>query len=260
MNYTTLITPNAIPPRKLLRMAMLAQTLILLVWWTMSGSFTFPSPIKILKSFDELARESNLLGELFVSVSLCLKAIGISALIALTISYAGQLPILSGVRWLSTKTRYMSLIGVSFVLMMSFEGYSYKLAMLTFGITGFMTISLTNMLGEIKKYERNHARTLGFSPWKELLEVDFLGRRHAILECIKQNVAISFVMLTTVEGLVRSGGGIGVLMLVQNKKFEMPAVFMMQMLILLVAIGIDWGIGKAKQLTCGYATLDTSTK
>jgi NitT/TauT family transport system permease protein len=63
------------------------------------------------------------------------------------------------------------------------------------------------------------------------------------------------MMLTMVEGISRAEGGIGAMLLNQNKHLHLDAVFAIQILILLVGIGMDYLIGVVKNIICPYASL-----
>ena len=58
-----------------------------------------------------------------------------------------------------------------------------------------------------------------------------------------------------VEGISSSEGGIGMLLLNQNKHLHLDAVFAIQVVILLMGIGLDYSIGLLKKLFCPYADL-----
>ena len=72
---------------------------------------------------------------------------------------------------------------------------------------------------------------------------------------LRQNAAIGWMMLTMVEGISRAEGGVGAMLLNQNKHFHLAEVFAIQLLILLVGMLQDYGIGVLKRLLCPYADL-----
>lgn len=50
-------------------------------------------------------------------------------------------------------------------------------------------------------------------------------------------------MITMVEGIARSDGGVGALLLNQNKHFRLAEVYAVLVVILLVGLVIDFGMG-----------------
>lgn len=67
-------------------------------------------------------------------------------------------------------------------------------------------------------------------------------------------------MLTMVEGMARSEGGIGAMLLNQNKHFHLAAVMAIQLMILIVGLGQDYIIGLLKSIACPYATITLERK
>jgi len=66
---------------------------------------------------------------------------------------------------------------------------------------------------------------------------------------------MGWMMLTMVEGISRSEGGIGALLLNQNKHFHLEAVFAIQLSILIIGLFQDYMLGVAKKFICPYADL-----
>src|SRR6266849_2664624 len=82
-----------------------------------------------------------------------------------------------------------------------------------------------------------------------------LGRADAAFDAMRQNAAMGWMMLTMVEGISRSEGGIGALLLNQNKHFRLEAVFAIQIAILLIGLFQDYALGLAKKFLFPYADL-----
>jgi NitT/TauT family transport system permease protein len=58
-----------------------------------------------------------------------------------------------------------------------------------------------------------------------------------------------------VEGISRSEGGIGAMLLNQNKHFRLAEVFAIQIMILLIGLLQDYGIGALQRLLFPHAAL-----
>ncbi len=93
------------------------------------------------------------------------------------------------------------------------------------------------------------------SEWRSVWEVVVLGTAHKAFEVMRQNAAIGWMMLTMVEGVSRGEGGIGALLLNQQKHFLLAEVFAIQIVILVVGIFQDAIIGLLRRLVCPYADL-----
>ncbi len=80
------------------------------------------------------------------------------------------------------------------------------------------------------------------------------------IEVLRQNAAIGWMMLTMVEGIARGEGGIGKMLLDQRKHFLLAEVFAIQIVILIVGLIQDYGIGFTRRLVCPYADLTLERK
>ncbi len=98
-------------------------------------------------------------------------------------------------------------------------------------------------------------------PWRTVWEVVVLGQIDKAFDVLRQNAAIGWMMLTMIESMVRSEGGIGAMLSTANKHFYLSAVFAIQITILLLGLFQDWMIGAAKnKLFCPYASLGSERK
>ena len=75
------------------------------------------------------------------------------------------------------------------------------------------------------------------------------------IEVLRQNAAMGWMMLTMVESISRSEGGVGAMLLNQNKHFHLAEVFAIQILILVLGMTQDYGIGVFKRIVCPYSSL-----
>jgi NitT/TauT family transport system permease protein len=96
--------------------------------------------------------------------------------------------------------------------------------------------------------------------WRVVWEVVVLGTADKAFEALRQNAAIGWMMLTMVEGIYRGEGGIGALLLNQQKFFKMSEVFGIQIIILIVGLFQDLIIGAVRRFLCPYATLTLERK
>ena len=231
------------------------QLVALMAAWYATGPL-IPKPHEIGIALSRLMSEGDLLRELFVSTGLCLEALGIAIFISLIISYLTVLPFFRPIAFIVSKGRFLTLVGLSFVFtLMVSGGHSLKVWLMVFGITVFFVTSMVAMIRSIPKADFNHARTLRMSEWQTVWEVVILGRIDQVFEVTRQNFAIAWMMLTMVEGISRSEGGIGTMLLNQNKHLHLDAVFAIQLVILTVGILMDYLIGVFKNIFCPYASL-----
>jgi NitT/TauT family transport system permease protein len=251
-----LIRPNGRPDRAAFGLMVVAQVVVAVLIWFLAQSPLLPTPVEIVQAMGRLTQEENLVQELWTSMALSLESMALATVFSLLIAYATVIPFFRPFAFLISKFRFLTLVGLSFVFtLMTHSGHSLKVWLLVFGITVFFVTNLVAVVQSVTRNELNHARTLRMSEWQVVWEVVILSRVDQVFELIRQNFAIAWMMLTLVEGISRSEGGIGTLLLNQNKHFRLDAVFAIQVLILLVGIFLDYGIGFLKRLFCPYAEL-----
>ncbi len=136
--------------------------------------------------------------------------------------------------------------------MMTHDGSSLKVWLLTFGMLVFQVTNMVAVTNSITQAEVDYAKTLRMSPFRKVYELLILGKRHDFLDIIRQNAAIGWVMLSMVEGLVRSEGGIGSLLITQSKFLNLSAIVAIQLTILAYGIVQDYVLGYARLLLCPY--------
>lgn len=230
-------------------------TLIALVGaWALRPTF-LPSIPEVFEAFPNLV-DQGLLDQLFVSLTTNLQAIFITCVLTIPLAYLTVLPALRPfVRSLS-KGRFLGLTGFVVLFTLVFGGgHALKIALLVFGLGVFLITSLYDIVEAIPREEFDHARTLRLGSWGSVVEVVILGHLDAVIDAIRQNAAMGWVMLTMVEGLVRFEGGLGAMMLAEDKHVKLDAVFAIQAVVLAIGVLQDWGFVAIRKMLCPYAAL-----
>lgn len=232
------------------------QAGLVLGLWLAKPIALLPGPQEVLQALGRLWGTQGLGPELFTSLRFSLEALAWSTAISLTLSYLTVLPVFRPAVALASKGRFLSLAGFSlvFTLLLS-NAHLVKLSLLVFAMSVFFVTSMASVVAAIPKEKFDHARTLRMSEWEVAWEVVVLGTLAEAFEILRQNAAIGWMMLTTVEGLARAEGGVGVFLLNQQKHFKLEEVFAIQLLILCVGLFQDYGIGLIRRLCCPYADL-----
>jgi NitT/TauT family transport system permease protein len=248
--------PNRAISPNTLRIIIAFQVAVLLAIWINSPFKILPQPMEVLRAFRDLWLNQGLSRELWTSFTLNIEALALSTLISLAMSYLTVLPFFRPVALALSKGRFLGLIGLTFVFtLMVGGGRPLKLSLLVFGMTVFFITSMASVVLEIPRERFDHARTLRMGEWQVVWEVVVLGTIDRAIEVLRQNAAIGWMMLTMVEGISRSEGGIGAMLLNQNKHFHIAEVFAIQITILLVGLFQDYLIGGLQRLLCPYAGL-----
>ncbi len=248
--------PNRPVPRGAVRLIVLVQAAAALLFWWLSPLEVLPKPPEVAIALRKLWFEEGLGRELAISLGVNLQALGLTLLISLTLSYLTVVPFFRPLAAAVSKGRFLGLIGLTFLFtLMLGGGRPLKVALLVFGMTVFFVTSMADVVASIPKEAFDHARTLRMGEWRTTWEVVVLGTADQAWEVLRQNAAIGWMMLTMVEGISRSEGGVGAMLLNQNKHFHLAEVFAIQLLILFVGILQDYGLGGLKRLLFPYAHL-----
>jgi NitT/TauT family transport system permease protein len=248
--------PNRAVSAGTMRAIIAVQVVMALAIWINSPFKVLPRPDEVLRALQSLWMEQGLGPELGTSFKMNLEALALTTLTSLGLSYLTVLPVFRPIAAALSKGRFLSLVGFTFVFtLLVGGGHPLKLWLLVFGMTVFFITSMASVVAQIPKSEFDYARTLRMSEWQVVWEVVILGTAAQAFEVLRQNAAIGWMMLTMVEGISRSEGGIGAMLLNQSKHFRLAEVFAIQIVILLVGMIQDYGIGVLRRLVCPYADL-----
>jgi len=250
------LSPNRTVSRPAMQLLIAGELLLfLLIWWN-SPFAVLPRPGEVLGAIQTLWMEQGLGPELWTSFTSNLEALAITTVLSLLLSYLTVLPIFRPVSNAISKGRFLGLTGLTFVFTLIFGGgHPLKISLLVFGMSVFFVTSMSAVIAEIPKERFDYARTLRMSEWQVVWEVVVLGTADNAFEVLRQNAAMGWMMLTMVESISRSEGGVGAMLLNQNKHFHLAEVFAIQGLILVVGMGQDYAIGVARNVVCPYAAL-----
>ena len=259
-HLTAIFTLNGKLEKSTVMILVYAQIALLCLLWMFSSSVFLPTPSETLKALAELWA-SGVGSDLVVSFNLNLEAIAYSTVISLGLAYLTTIPFFRPVVSFISKLRFLSLVGLTFFFtMMSSSAHTLKLSLLVFSVSVFFVTSMADVLNSIPKVQFDLARTLRMGELQVVWEVIILGQADKVFDVVRQNAAISWLMLTMVEGMARSEGGIGAVLLNNNKHFHLSAVMAIQITILLVGLGQDYVIGVLKHIFCPYSEISIERK
>lgn len=227
------------------------------IWFisSMGERHLFPSPQQVLTGFTELYNE-GLVVHIGSSLLLCFSAIIIAILISLVVSYLSTVPILNPLAKTISKLRYLPLTGITFYLaILISDARSMQIWVLVVFMSTYLTTSLLSMLNAIPQEEFDHARSLGCSRWEVLWEVVVKGRIDYVIDVIRQNLAIVWMMLVTVESILVAAGGLGFLIKNSDKFMNHGRIIALQIVILAVGLFIDFVLNYLRKAFFRYSKI-----
>jgi NitT/TauT family transport system permease protein len=232
---------------------------LLFTMWGIYGAqgeaHMFPTPKQVWTGISELWAE-GLMTHVFSSLWLCGRAVLLSIIISLTFVYLSPIPMIKPLAYFLSKFRYLPLTGIAFYITMLIDSArEVQVWILVVFMTTFLTTSLLSMLKDIKEEEFDHARALGCSRWEILWEVVVKGRLDYVIEIIRQNLAIVWMMLVTVESIMAAAGGLGFLIKNSDKFMNHGRIIALQIVILFVGLGLDFALNKLRKILFRYSKI-----
>lgn len=228
----------------------------LILWQIFAQGGLIPNPVKIVKALGAILGKADFFDNLFSSLGLTLKGMGISILIALVICYLSLIPFFNPLAKFIIKCRYLTLTGLIFLFtLLTQNGHELKISLLIFGIVPFFVTSFLSIIDSINVQEYELCKTLRMNNWQTMLEVVIIGRLDQVFEVMRQNFAIAWMMITMVEGLSMSEGGLGTMLIKSNKYIDLGSVFALLVIIFALGIFFDILLGKLRHWFFPYTKL-----
>lgn len=249
-------SPNRVISKAAVRFIIVFQIAVLLMVWATSTYVFLPKPLDVWRAFVDLWNHEGLGQELVISFLLNVQAMAWATVISLGIAYLTVVPFFQPIASAIAKGRFLSMVGLTFFFTVIFaSGHRLKVSLLVFGVAVFFVTTMIDIVAQVPKEKFDLARTLRMGEWRVVWEVIVLGRADAAFDAMRQNAAMGWMLLTMVEGISRSEGGVGALLLNQNKHFRLEAVFAIQIAILLIGLFQDYALGLTKKFLFPYAQL-----
>jgi NitT/TauT family transport system permease protein len=257
VTFKNAFLPNRAIDKKMALAITAGWVALALVIWFASPFATLPTPGEVSHALGELWNEQGMAPELFTTLRLIFHALVLTIVISLVLSYATVIPLFRPLVAGVSKLRFLGLTGlvIPFTLITG-GGYTLKVYLLTFGMTTYFVTAMAQVVIEIPRESFDHLRALGAGEIRILWEVVILGTLDKAFDVTRQNVAIGWTMITMVEGISRAEGGLGAMILNENKHFKLPEVFAILLVILIVGLVLDFAIGALTRAVCPYANIE----
>lgn len=230
--------------------------ILLITFWTICSLgevHLFPTPKQVTEGFIDLWSK-GLIVHLVSSLGLCAKAVLYSVIISLIFSYLTGIPFFKPMGTFISKLRFLPLTGITFYISILIrDARGIQVWVLVVFMSTFLITSLTQMMKDIPEEEFDHARTLGCNRWEILWEVVIKGRFDYVFELVRQNLAIVWMMLVSVESILMAAGGLGTLIKNDDKLGSNGKVIALQIIIVLVGLTLDFVLTKLRKLIFPYS-------
>lgn len=211
---------------------------------------TIPKPTDVLLSFwnlisgqeTEAFPANYFYDNLFASLVFIGKGLFTSIIITLFFAYASTIEGFRLIVEIAIKMRYLAFACVIYLFtMLTSTIESLKLLLLVFGITPFFITTIVADIDQVRanKTEINKAMINKKNKWQTLLEVIIIGKIDWVFRAIKQNSAIAWSIITSVEGYTLAGGGIGTMIIKSNRHVVIADVLALGIIVMIIGILLD---------------------
>jgi NitT/TauT family transport system permease protein len=213
----------------------------------------FPSPEQVWHGFVSLYEE-GLVVHIGSSLWLCFQATVISIVCSLLIAYSYPIPLLQPISTTLSRLRYLPLTGITFYLtIIVANARAMQVWVLVIFMSLYFITSLLAVIKDVSQEEIDHARSLKCNRWEILWEVITKGRFDYVIDVLRQNLAITWMMLVTVESILVAAGGLGVLIKNSDKFMNHGRILALQIVILLVGLAIDFTLNTVRKSLFRYS-------
>lgn len=251
--FLSIVTPNEAVSKTSRYAIGISIGVVLLTGWFSATSILFPSPLEVLLALPNLWLQGGLGQEIINSFLLNLEAIGWSVGISLPLAYLCRVPVIQPLAASLAKLRFLSPIVFYPVMLEAMSsGHGVKLGLLVLGESFFLTTTMIGVVQAIPEFQYDLARTLRMSEWKSIWYVVIRGTVGQALDAIRDNAAMGWSMVMMVEGALRDEGGVGVMLLNNQKHIEFAEVYAISLAILAVGVTQDYLLGVLRKLVCPY--------
>ncbi len=223
--------------------------------WMFSPIKALPYPKEVVTALGEMWRK-DLAYNTFVTLKLNIVGLLYASVLSLIFTYISVIPALQPlnrtVQWL----RYIPIIGFNLVFLTLFTlGWPMKVAMMTTGMTFFLTTGMTSVVTAIPRMKFELARVLGYGDFQVFYTVVVRPTLPKMVEQVAQNAAIGWVMVTSIETYNRTEGGIGAQIYAYSSTNQLAHVYGLLLVIGVIAILEDVTFTVLNRMLFPYSTI-----
>lgn len=227
-----------------------------MLFWCFPPSVFIPTPLETLRGIGHMWAYDGLSRHLFTSVSFIALALSITTVVSLGLAYLTVLPIVRPIVAFLSKNRAIGFTGLPFLFTATLHDIEVvKLILMVFAMTVWFVTDMAETVASVSTDDLDYARTLGFGPWRVVWEMVILASAARAWETIRVIAAMGFMVLSPIEMVTRSNGGIGVIAEIKKKSGDFDMILGIMIISLLITWMVDQVLQYAKRKTCPWAGL-----
>jgi NitT/TauT family transport system permease protein len=200
-----------------------------------------PTPVQVVKSYPSLIQEDELVPNTLKSIWLNFQGYFWAVVISIPIGFMiGLWPLFKGLFSRQVDAlRYLPLTALTglFIIWFGIED-QMKIAFLAFGIIVYLLPVVVQRIQEVNDVYTKTVFTLGATDWQTIRTVFFPAVMSKLIDDIRVLTAISWTYIIIAELLNRQGG-IGALIYIKARQGQIPKVFAILIVIILIGFFQD---------------------
>ncbi len=239
-----IFTPLETVDKSTMRKIGAAQLVAFLLAWT----FLVPQHSLIPNLGEVLRALSNYWGnglffQIIATLFLCSMATLVSIFFSSLMAYASTIPFFKPPVSLLGTLRYNPIQGFTVILtVMTGGGRWLQILILSIFMSFYFITGLVSIINDIPEGSFNRVRAMRMNGWKILWKVVIVDHLDFLIEVIRLNLSMTFMMIVSVEAMDKSQGGLGAMLTDTSRGMNFPNVFAIQAVILLLGLVIDWAL------------------
>jgi ABC-type nitrate/sulfonate/bicarbonate transport system permease component len=214
--------------------------IVAILFWTFNPIKALPTVSEMLSALSRLyhaAGGTSLLYNVYVTLRLQVFGLFYAVFLSVLFSYLSILPFFRPFNKFVQLLRYIPVVGFTVIFYAFFSiGFAMKAAMLTVGLTFFLTTAMSAVVDGVPKIKYELAKSLGYSDWQIFWEVIFKPTMPLMIEMVRQNAAMGWLMIVSIETFNRTEGGMGAMLQIYSASSQLAEVYTYLSIIALIAL------------------------
>jgi NitT/TauT family transport system permease protein len=195
-----------------------------------------PTPLQVVQAFPELVQEDNLFKNTLLSIWRNLQGYFWAVLISIPLGFLiGLIPLFRGLFGKQVDAlRYLPLTALVGIFITWFGiGEGMKISFLAFGIIVYLLPVVIQRIFEVQDVYLRTVFTLGANKWQTIKSVYIPSVMSKLIDDIRVLTAISWTYIIIAE-LLNQEGGVGALIYTAGRRGQIPNVFAILIVIILI--------------------------
>ena len=216
-----------------------------LSWLYLVPEHTFlPNLFEVIEAWWQMW-QNGLFFDIIATLKLTFLATIITIIVASIIAYASTIPFFKPISYFFTRLRFNPIQGFTlFIALTTGGGRNLQISLLVIFMSFYFITSLLSVIEAIPEEDYIRRQTQKMGNWQMLWKVVILDRIDYLVEVIRQNLSITFMMIVSVEAMDKTQGGIGAMLVDTNRGLAFPKVFALQLTIFTIGILLDYLLGQ----------------